>query len=152
MKNALAVLLALLCCHAGSQEVYKWTDKDGKVHFGDKKSAPMEAKKAEVKVQQPSGAAPPRVEPTPARPAFESPTAAPPTGAPKGNARCQQLADAIMKAGPGGAPAGLSKEFDLACPGIAYRCETYKRQPENNRCAWVTRPADGSIIKHFEYD
>ena len=36
MRLALAVLLALACTAPSAREVYKWVDRDGNVHYGDK--------------------------------------------------------------------------------------------------------------------
>lgn len=36
MRTIIAILLAGCCGVAAAQQVYKWTDKDGRVHYGDK--------------------------------------------------------------------------------------------------------------------
>jgi len=36
MRITLAVLLAFACAAASAGEVYKWKDKDGRIHYGDR--------------------------------------------------------------------------------------------------------------------
>jgi glutaredoxin len=84
MRAALLVLLAfaLLALEAPAQ-VHKWTDRNGRTHYGDK--PPEDAKSTELEIRIPSYDGPPVVrdwsEVLRARPAKERPAAAePPRG------------------------------------------------------------------------
>jgi len=158
-RTTIPFLLALLCCHAGAQEVYKWTDKDGKVHFGDRKAAPTEARKAEVKVQPPSV--------TPASPASANAAAEPdkprapgrsggdtasvPVAPYRVGGLCQGLATQIQQVKPGQNWEVLARQFNETCPGITYECVNYKREPEKNKCTWVERTGSSMVnTKNYE--
>jgi hypothetical protein len=43
MKTALAVFAMLACVAASAAEVYRWVDKDGRVHYGDRPRQGAEA-------------------------------------------------------------------------------------------------------------
>lgn len=47
--RSIAALLAAFACAAGAQALYKWTDKDGRVHYTDK--APKEAVGAVTRIE-----------------------------------------------------------------------------------------------------
>ncbi|MBA1331992.1 hypothetical protein QQ73_12985 [Candidatus Endoriftia persephone str. Guaymas] len=51
MLKILAVLaLCLLIAGHATAEIFKWTDRNGKVHFSDKKPRHLEAKKIKLKI------------------------------------------------------------------------------------------------------
>jgi hypothetical protein len=50
MRTILAVSLALACAAASAGEVYKWKDKDGRVHYGDR---PKDAQAESVTIDSP---------------------------------------------------------------------------------------------------
>ena len=49
MRFLLAVSLFALACAATAQSTYRWTDKEGKVHYTDQPPAPNQASKIEKK-------------------------------------------------------------------------------------------------------
>ncbi len=49
MKSVVLFMLLLLCAVDGYAEIYKWTDKKGKVHFSDKK--PRNLKSEEIRLR-----------------------------------------------------------------------------------------------------
>jgi hypothetical protein len=51
------VLGAACCASAGQAQVYKWTDANGKVHYGDRKDA-AGARQQELKIKLPPAAPP----------------------------------------------------------------------------------------------
>ena len=57
---ALAFAAALLALPAGGQQVFKWTDAQGRTHYGDK--PPDDAKKQEVRVPSKSWDGPPQMQ------------------------------------------------------------------------------------------
>jgi hypothetical protein len=125
---------------ATAAEIYKWTDANGQVHFGDRQSAPETGQKIDVPVQQPqpgSVAAPPSIQlpkgkSTPADPSQVRPG-------------CQDLMDQIAKVKPGTNWQPLYRKFDAECPGIAYECNNYLTHPENNKCEWVKRTGNNVL-------
>lgn len=48
MRTVLALLMALLAFSASAQEVYKWTDDQGVVHFSDRKPADQSAQSLQL--------------------------------------------------------------------------------------------------------
>ena len=47
--HAILAMCLVLPAIAGAQEIFRWVDKDGKVHYGDMLPAPAEAKNVETK-------------------------------------------------------------------------------------------------------
>ena len=145
----IAILLAMICCNVHAQELFKWTDADGKVHIGDRSTAPVNSKKMDIHVQQSSGepadtARDPKLLPANAR----SPdTTSIPVAPSRVGARCKGLADEIANVKPGVAWGSLARDFNLTCPGIAYECIEFRAHPENNKCSWVERTGGNFVNK-----
>lgn len=53
MKGLAVMALLVLCGAAGASEVYKWTDENGKVHYGDKLAAPEASDRMDVNGESP---------------------------------------------------------------------------------------------------
>jgi len=133
---------------ANADEVYKWTDANGQVHFGDRRSAPSNSQQV-VKPQPASDQRTPPAQsqsgnlsqpsPAPIPSAQSKPTPADPSQAPPG---CQDLIDQIAKVQPGTNWQSLYQKFNVDCPGIAYVCNTYRTHPEKNKCEWVPRTSN----------
>lgn len=162
--HKLAMLLTLICCQINAQEVYKWKDENGKIHYGDRAKAPATSKKAEIKVLAPAT--------IPTRPESTSPKAdlgnaktttvarPPKTDENRGSTpvdpsrvapRCQGIVDEIAKVPPGTPWIGLAQEFGRTCPGLTYECITSKSRPETNKCNWVEKIGNTiTNTKHFE--
>jgi hypothetical protein len=141
----LCASFAMFCATAHAQELYKWTDANGKVHYGDRAAAPETHKKMHVIAtarSQPQAVAAPvtaplRRSPPPAHPNFAE-TSAPVSPGRVGPA-CKSLIDKIAAVPAGQNWEALFQQFDRACPGIAYECVEYQSSPQNNRCTWVER-------------
>jgi len=135
-----AALSGALCAGAHAQAVYKWTDADGKVHYGDRAAAPQDSKQLDVPVAAPPPAAPAA---GPANLQRRPPPATPRQSVPVDPARvgpaCKGLIDRIAAVPAGQNWEGLYRQFDSACPGIAYECVEYASSPQNDRCVWVER-------------
>lgn len=54
MTSGFFALLLLLSTAASAQEIYRWVDKDGKVHYGDRLPPPVEVKSIQTKKFQDS--------------------------------------------------------------------------------------------------
>ena len=52
MRATLALFLVVACAAASAGEVYKWRDKDGRLHYGDR---PKDAQAESVTVKSSSG-------------------------------------------------------------------------------------------------
>ena len=61
MRTILAVSLALACAAASAGEVYKWKDKDGRVHYGDR---PKDAQAESVTINSSTGGDAPSATPS----------------------------------------------------------------------------------------
>ena len=125
-------------------EVYKWTDKNGQVHFGDQAAAPNNSTKMDIKV------APAPVPATKAEQTLPSGTSSPssPQLTEAGSRRidsskvkpgCYELISQISKTKRGTNWEALYDKFNSSCSGIAYECNYYKSRPEKDRCDWVER-------------
>ena len=142
------ILFAFFCMlhpSVHAQEIYKWTDANGKVHYGDRAAAPDSSKK--IKVSITASSQPPAV------PASATSAPRPSLSPPRLNAQKKPLPVDPALVGPecrgliekiAAVPAGknwelLYRQFDRACPGIAYECREYQSSPQNNQCIWVKR-------------
>lgn len=123
--------------YADAQDIYKWTDANGKVHYGDRAAAPDSGQKMHVSVTPPSGSVAPPPSVSNPRPGAKgkSVPADPARVAPA----CKGLIDRIAAVPAGRNWEALYRQFDSACPGIAYECTEYESSPQNNRCIWVER-------------
>jgi hypothetical protein len=149
-----AALSALFLPGADAQEIYKWKDANGKVHYGDRAAAPEASQKMHIAVTPPGE---PRVVPASAptaRPNSPLPPDAQKKSVPVDPTRvgpeCQGLADKIAAVPAGQNWQALSRQFNSACPGISYECVEYVSSPQNNRCTWVEK-SGGTILNRKKY-
>jgi len=140
--SVLSAMIVLALSAAGSlrvdaQDIYKWTDANGKVHYGDRAAAPDSSQKMHVSVTPPGGAVVPPATVSSPRPGAKgkSVPADPARVAPA----CKGLIDQIAAVPAGRNWEALYRQFDSACPSIAYECTEYESSPQNNRCTWVER-------------
>lgn len=186
MKWFAGVAALLVCASALASEVFKWTDEQGKVHYGDKWVAPDNSDRMEVNGESPrerrfrrqqemrarweedmkrrneefearkreeerrQAEAPPAERATPGSrfkpPAFDTAPKSVPVNPKEVAAACKGLADRISKVKPGEPWVELGREFDDACPGVAYECHVYKRQPKKDKCQWVKRTRENNAV------
>jgi hypothetical protein len=133
---------------ANADEVYKWTDANGQVHFGDRRSAPSNGQKVDVKSQPAPEQR--RAQPAPA-PSQSQQAQSKPADASQAPPGCQDLIDQISKVQPGTNWQSLYRQFNASCPGIAYVCNNYRTHPENNKCEWVRRTGN-NILQTNNYE
>jgi hypothetical protein len=157
-----ALVMGLVLVHsAHATEVFKWTDANGQVHFGDRLSAPSNGKKIDVRPQpysggqtvqeaasraSESGSAPSRK----SSPNRLSKSKSRPVDPSRVGPGCQELVDQIAKVKPGTNWQSLYQKFDATCPGIAYECNNYRSHPEDNQCAWIERKG-GNVMQTNSY-
>ncbi|MCH8621751.1 DUF4124 domain-containing protein [Undibacterium sp. TS12] len=159
----ISILLMICFCYANADEIYKWKDEHGTVHFGDRSTAPQNGKKIDVKVLQPNNELSDQGDKA-KHPTLNNQLSPPFKGANNdGNSKtipidparvgpkCLGLAEAITKVKPGAPWHSLSDEFNASCPGITYECLIYKREPEKDKCTWVKR-TDGNMVRTKTYE
>jgi len=148
-----AASLGVACLGAHAQDIYKWTDANGHVHYGDRAAAPGSSTQLRVE------AAPsvPRPAAVPADAAVRRRTPAPgaqgaaePVDPALVGTACKGLIDKIAAVRAGTNWEALYRQFDSACPGVAYDCVEYKSAPQNNRCTWVKR-SNGRVLNTSRY-
>lgn len=143
-----------LACAA---DVYKWTDANGRVHFGDRFSAPADGQKTDIKSSPAPAPVPvqPRATPTAPAPAARGPVPVAPGKSQPADAwevrpGCKELIDRVAAVPAGTNWEALSRQFDATCPGIAYECTRFRSRPENDKCEWVKRTS-GNIMQTNSY-
>jgi hypothetical protein len=160
----LALLLSIFCFNVSAQDVYKWKDENGKIHFGDRSTAPTSGQKTEVKVLAPATVPVKHEEQakqnegvsnkttTTARPQHSDPSKdSRPVDPSRVGPRCQGIVDQIAKVKPGTPWVGLANEFSQSCPGLTYECINSKSHPETNKCTWVEKVGNTILnTKNFE--
>jgi hypothetical protein len=145
------IVLAFSASHsplADAQDIYKWTDANGKVHYGDRAAAPDQGKKLQVSVTPPSGSVAPLPSASSPRPATKGKSV--PVDPARVAPACKGLIDQIAAVPAGRNWEALYRQFDSACPGIAYECTEYESSPQNNRCTWVER-AGSRVLSRNRY-
>lgn len=156
VARSLAVIVCLICMSAGAQEIHKWTDANGKVHYGDRAAAPDSSKKIKVSIAAPSqpsavpasaiGAPRAGVSPQPLKSRKKPVPVDPSLVGPE----CKGLIEKIAAVPAGKNWELLYRQFDAACPGIAYECVEYQSSPQNNQCIWVKR-SGSSVLNEKRY-
>lgn len=152
----LMFLLATLCCCAHAEEIYKWKDANGMVHFGDRTSAPSGSEKLDVRAPPPSELLSEQEGGTlqeherrfgfPAAPDLGAGRRSVPVDPSRVGRRCKGLIDEIMKVRRGEEWKELAREFEQACPAIEYECDYFRARPESNRCTWVERTGRNVLL------
>lgn len=152
------VLMVAQLATAG--EIYKWTDENGRVHFGDSGQGGRPAQKITVEEKKPKQMSPEEIEAFVQKGQEEMAKFDKERGKteehiremderikqlseseparPKGTPKCATLARKIIEATEDDtARTELSRQFDRECPRLAYDCLTYESNPKRNVC----RPA-----------
>ncbi|HEX5278377.1 MAG TPA: DUF4124 domain-containing protein [Fluviicoccus sp.] len=153
----IALLTAQL---ATAGEIYKWTDENGRVHFGDSGQGGRPAEKIAVEEKKPKELSQQEMDEMVRQgregfAKFEEERAKreerfreseermkqlseSEPARPKGTPKCATLARKIIEATEDDeARTALSRQFDRECPRLAYDCLTYESNPKRNFC----RPA-----------
>ncbi len=149
MRRFIFLVLISLMHNIHAQDIYKWKDAEGKIHFGDRSKAPVVSKKVDIKVKEVS-----KTEIT--NQATLTTTTAPKLAPEKKvggielskiNPKCKTIIEEIEKI-PMGIPWHAQyNEFNQLCPGIAWQCNVYERTPEKNLCGWIERTSNNILSK-----
>lgn len=99
-------LIALLigATHAGAEDLYRWKDKNGTIHYGERSQAPAESKKIEA------------------------------ANADDNLAQCAAYARAMVDNTDKRDWVANADKIKAACPGKGFECTTVYRHPEQNKC------------------
>lgn len=153
LLGMLVLLLQVQLIWAG--EIYKWTDENGKVHFGDQQAKPSAEKGVDTGIRT-HNTKPVTIDNNQLRdqiinqiaqkmvldaqankdiyvPPFDASAAE--FGTRKVDSVCQELAETFAKQSSGDQE--LENKFRRGCSGVTYYCEQYKRFPEKDKCYWV---------------
>lgn len=178
MRRLLIGLLALLPLLANAGEIYKWTDANGQVHFGDKTQAPKASQEVPLETRPLTTYAPPKITPPTVPPRKASlADGLPATGTvartfnrwksdgrqsnlprieqnPAGlNPRCIELAQKIRDLPQATPYQSEVDEISRLCPNVGYDCRYYRTLPSHNRCYPVKlTDGDPALVKTLETD
>ena len=131
----------------GAGEIYKWTDENGKVHFGDKSNAPKQSQEVIVNPVSGTGAMPSSYNFTPSpvneeknktkEVAWDSPEAA----------RCEKLAKQFITKESEKDRGAIGRQIKAICPNLRFQCYTSRSEPQTNRCVATKEDFLGGFIK-----
>ena len=145
--SIVATLSGMPSASVQAQELYKWTDARGKVHYGDRAAAPENGVPIAVPVapgRQPFPGprpAPGNQASAPSRSQSDTQIKSSPTDRVSMSVECTSLIARIENT-PGGANwKQLSRQFNETCPGIGYECQADRATPQNHRCGWIDKSA-----------
>lgn len=141
---------------AGAGEIYKWTDAEGRIHFGDNAQAPDQSRKVELPPAQKSPPPWERWQGAGGGPVMPKPPElkddVPMRDQVQANPHCAELARKIVTGMAHEEPTqALSDDLMRMCAGITMRCRTYRLNPAKNRCVAIRR-TDKYIINNYQTD
>jgi len=149
LKKGVSVIL-LLSANVFAGEIYKWTDENGKVHFGDKTNAPKQSQEVIVKPVSGTGAMPKKYNFTPApvneaknktkEVEWNSPEAA----------RCEKLAKQFIAKESEKERGAIGRQIKAICPNLGFHCYTSRSEPQTNRCVATKEDFEGGFIKETQ--
>lgn len=143
--------LVLLCAAASAQPIHKWTDENGRVHYGDRHSSPEGSPVTSIKSPTQAGTPAPTPAASAAAPARDLAKA--PWTEPAQLQACLVMARAMADS-KNPTPAQVraqSKELLALCPDTSYDCVSYLSQPERNACKAVPFPPSGAMVSNRTY-
>lgn len=174
MSKVLIAVLIVFLQNVSAGEVYKWTDEQGKVHFGDQKAKPRDIKAESVVIQPQETSATSHSEdmneyiekirkkqgitlsdsstipPKEPLPTFDESSSFI-ISAQRISVECREIAEQIAQT-PRGTPfKRLADKFMSQCPRVTYECLQYKKQPEKSKCHWI-RNDSRSIVSMKIYN
>jgi hypothetical protein len=150
MKRYIALGFLLCLCGNASAGIFKWTDENGKVHYGDKNDNANNGTQLKIKVPE-----------TPVQKESATGTTTSEKLPEDGQAtkqvanlqKCLQMARAQAdkhSMNPAEIRADSKKLLEL-CPDTSYSCVTYIERPQANNCTAEPMEAGGSIIRNNTY-
>jgi hypothetical protein len=141
--------LLFLCSVAGAEGIYKWTDENGKVHYGEKGDATKNSTQIIVRTPHSladgEGASGSKAGENSSNVAtIEATTLQSCLDMARGMVNKKNITPPEIRA--------ESKRLLDMCPGTAYKCVTYTKRPENNSCTAVPMVPGGSITTNTTYN
>lgn len=162
---ALVVLLGWfsLTIHAG--EIYKWTDAQGRVHFGDQQQIEAVKPSKSVKIDMPivkqkqltaeeintrikmvdDMRAKTHAELDKPETMLEQPQGIA-ADLSKINQQCETLAKKVMNTPAGQSFKHLADQMNNLCKGLTYECRQYRKHPKDNECHFIQRVSGQAIV------
>lgn len=145
--NKFTFLVLSMCFMAqGIQagEIYKWTDENGKVHFGDKSNAPKQSQEVIVKPVSGTGAMPSTYNVKPSQ--EQAKTKEGELASPEIK-MCQELAEQSVLEKSIEQKKAIMQHIISICPNWRFDCRTSPRQPQKNSCIATREDFGGGLIK-----
>lgn len=142
MRYLIYFLFLALCHHAAyAQKIYKWTDGNGKTHYGDKPTV-----KGTNKVTVINNKKSPTREPVPL--SDEAEVDAPVSASQSNVSKCVAIAReaAAMPSTAHPERKRLFKKLQFLCPNKVYDCTSYKVNPNDVVCKASTKQQGSSFF------
>lgn len=159
ITHALAISLCWFSLSTYAGNVYKWTDEQGQVHFGDQQQFEAVKPSKSVKIDMPTAHNKEYTteeintrlkmlddvrskihteRDTPVQPQVVADLS-------KINPQCETLAQQIMNTPQGQPFKPLADQMTSLCPGLTYECRQYRKHPKDNECHFAQKTS-GSIV------
>lgn len=165
LHAALAVSLWWFSLSIYAGEIYKWTDAQGRVHFGDQQQFEAVKPAKSVKVDMPQhqqkqytaeeiNARLKVLEDTRAKIHAELDKPETVLEEPQGivadlskiNPQCESLAKKVMNTPTGQSFKHLANQMNNLCKGLTYECRQYRKHPKDNECHFTQRVSGQAIV------
>lgn len=147
-------LILSICCAVQVQagEIYKWTDENGKVHFGDKTNAPKQSQEVVVKPVSGTGTMPSyNVKPLPVANSEQKKTETKEVDfASEEVMKCQRLAEQFVLKASKAERGAIGQQIRSLCPNWRFHCDTSRSQPEKNSCMATKENFGGALVKESQ--
>lgn len=145
MLKMVGLWLIVFAQVVGAGEIYKWTDENGKVHFGDKTNAPKQSQEVIVKPVSGTGAMPSSYN---FKPSQKQPTTKEGELASPEIMKCQELAEQSRSNTSLAERKAIMQQIMSICPNWRFHCRTSRSQPQKNSCIATRESFDGGgLIK-----
>lgn len=151
-KYLIAGFFLFLFGTAFADSIYKWTDENGKVHYGDRNDGKRNSTQIIIKA--------PEIPPNKTGiTSAEANKSFPENKSNSANIETPQLQKCLAMARvmvdkKNSTPSEIradSKNLLDICPGTAYECVTFIERPEGNNCKAVPMQPNGNITKNSAY-
>lgn len=171
LHAALAVSLWWFSLSIYAGEIYKWTDAEGRVHFGDQQQIEAVKPSKSVKIDMPIvkqkqltaeeiNTRLKMAEDMRAKLDAEQNDRVAELESPQGvavdiskiNPQCETLAKRVMKTPTGQSFKHLADQMNNLCKGLTYECRQYRKHPKDNECHFIQRVSGQAIVHTVSTD
>lgn len=144
MLKILGCVALVISTHVFAGEIYKWTDENGKVHFGDKTNAPKQSQEVIVKPVSGTGAMPSKYN---FKPSQKQATTKEGELASPEIMKCQELAEQFVLKASISERKAIMQQIISICPNWRFHCRASRSQPQKNSCIATREDFGGGLIK-----